>query len=329
MRQADLRLRRRAVASQHGSQLESSGQDAPDDDTYGKIRSIAIQQRAVSAVPPRPCPGERDFQTNSQVARPDREVTAGEALMEDSAKEQSAVMLFERNDRLVCEAFRNGDFDYIDAAGELSETDFFRAIASKQVLEKLAATYPSPAKKHDVPLWVYIASNISMRFHGVHQFNAYPYVVRAGGMVQAFGPKMGHKAVHPDTGDGTYLFVPDNDAYESSSRLLFDEHNHPVDSTKLTKKEQAAYTWKRCYKLVSLIHTNRAGEFFLYAGLRVVSGKDHECPLLYELIDDFVRFHGRGIIKRLILDRGFIDGPSIGRCKREHHIDVLIPAKTN
>ena len=313
--------------------------------------------------------------------------------MDDGAEERSTVMLFERNDRRVCEAFRNGEFDYVDAAGELSETDFFRAIASKQVLEKLAATYPSPAKKHDVPLWVYIASNISMRFHGVHQFNAYPYVVRAGGMVQAFGPKMGHKAVHPDTGDitlscegfndkndydrqtpcdqdylrkmarrteadllhqwfnrdvtgifkqhhafdpegifigdGTYLFVPDNDAYESSSRLLFDEHNHPVDSTKLTKKEQAAYTWKRCYKLVSLIHTNRAGEFFLYAGLRVVSGKDHECPLLYELVDDFVRFHGRGIIQRLILDRGFIDGPSIGRCKKQHHIDVLIPAKTN
>ena len=90
-----------------------------------------------------------------------------------SAEERSTVMLFERNDRRVCEAFRNGEFDYVDAAGELSETDFFRAIASKQVLEKLAATYPSPAKKHDVPLWVYIASNISMRFHGVHQFNAY------------------------------------------------------------------------------------------------------------------------------------------------------------
>ncbi|MGH8650035.1 MAG: transposase, partial [Burkholderiales bacterium] len=232
-----------------------------------------------------------------------------------------------------------------------------------------------------------------MRFHGVHQFNAYPYIVRAGGMVQAFGPKMGHKAVHPDTGDitlcckgfndkndydrqtpcdqdylrkmarktdadllqewfnrevtgifkqhhafdpegifigdATYLFVPDNDAYEGSARLLFDEHNHPVDSKKLTKKQQAAYTWRRCYKLVSLIHTNRAGEFFIYAGLRVVAGNANECPLLYEMVDDFVRFHGRGIIKRLILDRGFIDGPSIGRCKQEHHIDVLIPAKTN
>lgn len=313
--------------------------------------------------------------------------------MDNGAEERSAVMLFERNDRLVCDAFRNGDFDYVDAAGELSETDFFRAIASKKILEKLAATYPSPAKKHDVPLWVYIASNISMRFHGVHQFHAYPYIVRAGGMVQAFGPKMGIKAVHPDTGDitlrcegfnekndydrqtpcdqdylrkmarktdadllqewfnrdvtgvfklhhafdpegifigdGTYLFVPDNEAYEGSARLLFDEHNHPVDSAKLTKKEQAAYTWRRCYKLVSLIHTNRAGEFFIYAGLRVVSGNAHECPLLYEMVDAFVRFHGRGIIKRLILDRGFIDGPSIGRCKQEHHIDVLIPAKRN
>lgn len=313
--------------------------------------------------------------------------------MDNGAEKTSAVMLFERNDRLVCDAFRNGDFDFVDAAGELSETDFFRAIAGKKVLEKLAATYPSPAKKHDVPLWVYIASNISMRFHGVHQFHAYPYIVRAGGMVQAFGPAMGHKAVHPDTGDitlscegfndknnydrqtpcdqdylrkmarktdtdllqqwfnrdvtgvfkqhhafdsegifigdGTYLFVPDNPAYEGSSRLLFDEHNHPVDSKQLTKKEQEAYTWRRCYKLVSLIHTNRAGEFFIYAGLRVVAGNANECPLLYEMVDDFVRFHGRGIIKRLILDRGFIDGPSIGRCKREHHIDVLIPARTN
>jgi len=50
-------------------------------------------------------------------------------------------------------------------------------------------------------VWVYIASDISMRFHGVHWFHAFPYVVRSGGMVQAFGPEMGHKAVHPETGD--------------------------------------------------------------------------------------------------------------------------------
>jgi len=31
-------------------------------------------------------------------------------------------------------------------------------------------------------------------------------------------------------GDGTYLFVPDNSNYQGSSVLLFDEHNHPVES---------------------------------------------------------------------------------------------------
>jgi len=55
----------------------------------------------------------------------------------------------------------------------------------KKILEKLAGTYPSPLKKHDVPLWVYIASDISMCFHGEHHFAAYPYVVRTGGVLEA------------------------------------------------------------------------------------------------------------------------------------------------
>jgi len=275
--------------------------------------------------------------------------------------------------------------------GEVSEADFFRAITAKEVLEKLAATYPSPCQKHDVPLWVYIAGDISMRFHGVHQFHAFPHVVRSGGMVNAFGPAMGHTATHPETGDvslscvgfnnknaydrqtpcdqdylrkmakrtdagllttwfnrdvvgifkqhhafdpegifigdASYLFVPDNDNYEGSSRMLFDEHTHPVESKTLTAKEHARYVWRRCYKLVSLIHTNRSGDFFLYAALKVVAGKDHESPLLYRLVEQFGEFHGKGIIKKLILDRGFLDGPHIGRCTQHWGIDVLIPAR--
>jgi len=305
----------------------------------------------------------------------------------------STAMLFERNDAFVVEAFQRGEFDYLEGVGEVPEANFFRAIVGKKILEKLAASYPSPLKKHDVPLWVFIASDISMRFHGEHHFAAYPYVVRTGGMLEAFGPEMGHKVTHPKTGDvtltcagfndkndydrqtpcdqdylrkmarrtdaddlqswfnrdvvgifkqhhaldpegifigdGSYLVVPDNDKYEGSSRLLFDEHNHPVDSTKLTAKERARCQWKRCYKMVSLIHTNRAGEFFLYAGLAVISGKDHECPILYRLVERFVAAHGKGVMKRLILDRGFVDGPAIGRCKKDWGIDVLMPAKSN
>ena len=302
-------------------------------------------------------------------------------------------MLYERNDSYVIEAFREGDFDYLEGVGEVSEADFFRAIAGKNILRKLAETYPSACKKHDVPVWVYIASDLSMRFHGVHSFHAFPYVVRAGGMVQAFGPEMGHKAVHPETGDislacegfndkntfdrqtpcdqdylrkmarrtepelledwfnrdvvgifkhhhafdvegvfigdATYLFVPDNPNYENSSLMLFDEHNHPVDASGLTAKERARCRWRRCYKLVSLIHTNRAAEFFLYAGVVVTAGQDHEAPLLYRLVEAFVQHHGRGVMKRLILDRGFLDGAQIGRCKQEWGIHVLIPARQN
>jgi len=311
--------------------------------------------------------------------------------MNESGLATSAAMLFERNDARVLEAFRRGEFDYVDAIGEVSEGDFFRVITERQILDKLAESYPSPRERHDVPLWVYLASNLSMRFHGEHHFHAFPFLVRASSMIEAFGPAMGHKATHPETGDislrcqgfngknsydrqtpcdqdylrklagdtdaellqtwfnrdvvgifkqhhafdeqgifigdASYLFVPDNERYEGASRLLFDERNHPVDSTKLTYEQEKAYCWRRCYKLVSLLHTNRAAEFFLYGGLRLTAGKDHEAPVLYELVDEFVRHHGRGVMKRLILDRGFLDGEKIGHCKRDFGIDVLIPAR--
>jgi hypothetical protein len=56
----------------------------------------------------------------------------------------STAMLFERNDALVIEAFRQGEFDYLEGVGEVPEANFFWAIAEKKILEKIAATYPSP-----------------------------------------------------------------------------------------------------------------------------------------------------------------------------------------
>jgi hypothetical protein len=111
--------------------------------------------------------------------------------------------------------------------------------------------------------------------------------------------------------------------------MLFDEHNHPVDSKKISAEQRARCQWRRCYKMVSLVHTNRSGDFFLYAGLSVVAGNKHEGPILWGLVDGFVEAVGQGVMKRLILDRGFIDGDQIGRCKQEHGIDILIPLKKN
>jgi hypothetical protein len=128
-------------------------------------------------------------------------------------------------------------------------------------------------------------------------------------------------------GDGSYLFVPDNEAYEGSVGMWFDEHNHPVDYEKLTAPERKKAHRERCYKLVSLLHLR--GDSYVYAGLAVVPGNAHEDPVLYELVENFVRHVGRGMLKLLILDRGFIDGHRIGRCKQEWGIDVLLPRKKN
>jgi hypothetical protein len=126
-------------------------------------------------------------------------------------------------------------------------------------------------------------------------------------------------------GDGSYLFVPDNPDYEGSVVLWFDEHNHPVEYEKLSAQERKKAHRERCYKLVSLLHLR--GDCYVYAALAVVPGKAHEGPVLYQLVEQFVKQVGKGVLKRLILDRGFIDGKNITRCKQEWGIDVLLPMK--
>ena len=113
------------------------------------------------------------------------------------------LVIFEENKPFVLEALRDGEFDYIEAASEVFEADFFRFIKARALLDQLAETYPTPRKKEEVPFWFYVASNLSMRLHGVHAFDAFPMVVRSGGMLQAFGPKAGRKVVHPETGETT------------------------------------------------------------------------------------------------------------------------------
>jgi hypothetical protein len=304
------------------------------------------------------------------------------------------LVIFEENKPLVLQALSRGEFDYIEAASEYVETEFFRFIGAKSLLQKLAETYPTPRQKQEVPVWLYIASNLSMRLHGVDAFHAFPMVVRAGGMINAFASKLGQKAIHPDTGevtlacegfngknhydrqtpcdqdflrkmardtearalmswfnrdvaralkrrriydsegifigDASYLFVPDNPSYEGSVKLRFDKDNHPIsqkDYEEMSDSQRAGCQWRRCYKMVTLLHTNRTPDLFVFVGVRLVSGKDHECPVLYEMVDDFVGAVGRGVMKRLIVDRGFLDGASISHCKSDHGIDVLIPVR--
>jgi hypothetical protein len=51
--------------------------------------------------------------------------------------------------------------------------------------------------------------------------------------------------------------------------------------------------------------------------------------VLYDLVKQFIQTAGKGVMKRLILDRGFLDGKAISLCKKEYDIDILIPVRSN
>lgn len=304
------------------------------------------------------------------------------------------LVIFEESKSLIWAALQEGEFDYMESASEVFETDFFRFIKAKSILSKLAETYPTPRKKEEVPLLFYVASDLSMRLHGVHAFNAYPMVVQAGGMLNIFGPPGGRKVTHPDTGeltvycegfnnknhynrqspcdqdylrkmakdtsadelmnwfnqdvvsifrsqrafdkegiflgDASYLFVPDNPRYEGSVKLLFDESDHPLSRKQyegLSDEQKICCRWRRCYKMVTLLHTNRSLDFFLFVAVKVLSGKESECPVLYQMVREFVKVAGKGVMKRLIVDRGFLDGKAISTSKNDYGVDVLIPLR--
>ena len=120
------------------------------------------------------------------------------------------ICCYEHDRGFVLERFQRGEFDYVDSASEVLETEFLRYIEQKSILEELGESYPSPRKKHDVPVWLYLACNISMRMHGVHAYHAFPYLVRVGGMLTVFGPKVAHKnkyfSLHVITAEGRSNF---------------------------------------------------------------------------------------------------------------------------
>lgn len=297
--------------------------------------------------------------------------------------------IFERNDELVIEAFRNGDFDYLEGASDIDETDFFRDLIERSLLKQLAESYPNPREKNDVPVWLHLGHYLTMNFHGEHAFHALPGLLCYGGLINALGAEAGHRVKHPVTGkvtleckgynhkneysretpcdqdtsrkfaretpaealwtwyessvvsilrqhkafdsegifigDGSYLFVPDNPAYEGSELLWFDEHNKPAEAPK-TKAGRAGKRQRRCYKLVSLLHTNRARDYFIYAGLAVVPPSWHESPVFFAMLDRIATEHP-GLIKKVILDRGFFSGEDLHHHKKNHGIDFLVPLK--
>ena len=300
----------------------------------------------------------------------------------------------ERDRRYVLSKLREGVYDSMENVTRVVETQFFQALLREGDLQALATAYPTPRKREDVPLWVYLSSELALRLNASHGFKSLPYVLPCSGLREALGPERvtkkrasggvrdswkgfngknvyarespcdsdyvrkmakdtapaalqawhnssvaryyGSLGVYDAEGifiaDGTYLFVPDNPKYEGSDVLLFDEHNHPVESKdleSLSTEAKLRLHRERCYRKVSLLHTTWERDFYVYTGVKVMGGRVGECPQLRPLVDSFVTAVGKGVMKVLIHDRGFIDGATVSHNKLVNEVDTLFPLKKN
>lgn len=303
------------------------------------------------------------------------------------------LLVFQEDKAYIQQCLENGEVDYMEVASEAAETQFFEYLNKRGLLQQLSETYPFRRKKQEVPMWLYIASDISLRLHGMQSFHSYPLVIRTGGLINALGPEVGRKVIHSETGqmtlhcpgfnsknkydrqtpcdqdwlrkmaratptdklltwyntqipqllkqkglfdpegifigDASYVFVPDNEHYEGSVVMLFDEHNHPVKKEELSKEQLKRCSYKRCYKWVELIHTNASAEFFFFVAMHLGPGNEHECPILYDFVENFLNIVGKGVMKWLIVDRGFIDGEKMGHLKNDWGVDTITGLRSN
>lgn len=129
--------------------------------------------------------------------------------------------------------------------------------------------------------------------------------------------------------DQSHLVVPDNKNYKDAVKMPVDEHGqlYPNLGT-LTPEQKQGLVYHRCYTLSTLLNVAMEYPQFQVAGYELGPGNEDELVQAEKLIPAFCQHFG-GVMKLLIVDRGYIDGELIGKIKRDYNVDVLIPLRKN
>lgn len=118
--------------------------------------------------------------------------------------------------------------------------------------------------------------------------------------------------------DGTYLTVPDNKNYEGAKYIPLDRHHRYVDVKKLSQEEAKKFKYSLCYKMVNLLHLPKNKDYFTFFGTQISGGATHDKVLGKALVDNFVTKIGKGKIKTLIAEAGFLDKDLITDFKKRY-----------
>lgn len=127
--------------------------------------------------------------------------------------------------------------------------------------------------------------------------------------------------------DQTHLVVPDNPHYVDVARMPVDEHGQRIDISGMNEEQKKTVRYRSCYALSELLHVFNDEPGYLVAGYQLDAGNVDELPQGEKLVKDFIDTAGPGVMRLLILDRGYIKGEFISTVKTNYKVDVMIPLK--
>jgi len=128
--------------------------------------------------------------------------------------------------------------------------------------------------------------------------------------------------------DQTHLVVPENSNYKGATWALVDEHGQRIDTSGMTEKQRKGIKPRLCYSLSLLVHLGMDGSTVI-CGYRLGGGNEDELAHGPNLVKQFITAVGKGVMKKLIMDRGYISGEFVNELKKEYDIDVVIPLRKN
>jgi len=129
-----------------------------------------------------------------------------------------------------------------------------------------------------------------------------------------FGESQGHFAL-----DGSDLETTSR--YQETGMKTVTEKKWSRKEKKVVEIEKTVYG----FKLLALYDVHLR----LVVAVKVVQIQEHDSQFTRELLQQGLENLGEGVIKVLLIDRGFLDGLSLWQIKNEDGIDFVIPVKTN
>jgi hypothetical protein len=129
--------------------------------------------------------------------------------------------------------------------------------------------------------------------------------------------------------DQSHIVVPRNRNYIGVDYLLVDEFGHRIDTTGMSVEARKSLKSRPCYTVSEIVHVNKYDQCAIVSGYDWGGGKEDELPQARRMVDMFVNSVGKGVMKILVVDRGYIDGAFITYVKQKYNIDVVVPLRKN